>query len=60
MKLINIGDSSVSERLFNVIYDLGERLCAANTIMLGEMHYSVVFAKYCKVGKCYLRHTVKM
>lgn len=45
MQLINIGDSSVSQRIFNVINDSGECLCAANTIILKGQHYDVVFLK---------------
>lgn len=41
MKLINIGDSFVSEGIFNMIYDFGECLHGANTIILRELHYSL-------------------
>lgn len=51
MKLINMRDSSESENIFNVIYNFGERFRAGNSIMLTKMHYSLYFAKHCKVGK---------
>lgn len=43
MKLVNIEDNSVSERILNVINDFGECLRAAYTIIFRELCYSLVF-----------------